>query len=137
MQHWRLQAQVSHLPAACSTAPQASEALRGCALGIYDAQECRFQMSDVQLRLMDLLGAARSQGLLSSEVSASLNIAARNFYYVLKASGTNYCGRSYAWRRVRTLLLTICCRRSSLGFLRGSPLIPNDLFFVLHVAQRG
>lgn len=53
------------------------------------------------MRLLEMLGTARGKGLLSSDVSAALGIAPRNFYYVIKVGVILYF-RTFttSWRSV-------------------------------------
>lgn len=62
----------------------ASPALLWTALNLYDASECRFQISDSQLRALELVARSRHRGVVQSDLATQLNIPHRNFFYVTR-----------------------------------------------------
>ncbi|GFR43703.1 hypothetical protein Agub_g4813 [Astrephomene gubernaculifera] len=62
----------------------ASEAVRMSVLGVYEIQDSRFPLSEVQLAALAAVGRARWRGTINADLANRLGIAYRNFYYIVK-----------------------------------------------------
>ncbi len=65
---------------------QASEAVRLSVLGVYEIQDSRFPLSDMQLAALAVVGRTRWRGTINADLANRLGIAYRNFYYIVKVS---------------------------------------------------
>ncbi|GLI58793.1 hypothetical protein VaNZ11_000551 [Volvox africanus] len=62
----------------------ASEAVRMSVLGVYEIQDSRFPLSDMQLAALAAVGRTRWRGTINADLANHLGIAYRNFYYIVK-----------------------------------------------------
>ncbi|EFJ51065.1 hypothetical protein VOLCADRAFT_88331 [Volvox carteri f. nagariensis] len=62
----------------------ASEAVRFSVLGVYEIQDSRFPLSDMQLAALAVVGRTRWKGTINADLANRLGIAYRNFYYIIK-----------------------------------------------------
>ncbi|KAL4856311.1 Purple acid phosphatase 18 [Chlorella vulgaris] len=58
--------------------------LQSVAVGLYDSQLTRFNMSDTQRKALSLIGAAGRRGALQSDLAQAVGSENRNFFYVVK-----------------------------------------------------
>ncbi|KXZ52892.1 hypothetical protein GPECTOR_8g272 [Gonium pectorale] len=65
-------------------ATKASDAVRMSVLGVYDIQDSRFPLSDVQLAALEAVGRTRWRGTINADLANRLGVAYRNFYYIVK-----------------------------------------------------
>jgi hypothetical protein len=71
--------------AAGGVAVLASSHLQDGAVGLFDAHLTRFPLSEVQRRVLGIVGASGARGALQSEMASHVGIDNRNFFYVVKA----------------------------------------------------
>lgn len=53
-------------------------------LGVYEIQDSRFPLSDMQLAALAMVGRTRWRGTINADLANRLGIAYRNFYYIIK-----------------------------------------------------